>query len=25
MNGWTAIVQSRAQVDASERSLRIAA
>ncbi len=24
MNGWTAIVQSRAQVDASERSLRIA-
>ena len=25
MNGWTAIVQSRAQVDASERTLRIAA
>ncbi|WP_418991154.1 TolC family protein [Alistipes sp.] len=25
MNGWTAIVDSRAQVDASERSLRIAA
>ena len=24
MNGWTAIVQSRAQVDASEQSLRIA-
>lgn len=24
MNGWTAIVQSRAQVDASDRSLRIA-
>ena len=25
MNGWTALVQSRAQVDASEESLRIAA
>ena len=25
MNGWTALVQSRAQVDATEESLRIAA